>query len=243
MKSLGAQVVDIAIPDLAELTRDMALGGAEQRVGLNRYFASLGPKAPFKDLTAFIAAGGFHAAIADQLRAADANLRGMSAPEYAAAFVRRDRLRQAVLAVMARERLDAIVYPHQRRLVAKVGDEQLERNGVLSNGTGFPAITLPAGFSAPDENAPLGVPVGVELLGREWSEGRLISLSYAFEQGTRLRRPPASTPPLEARTRAPDPAGHWAGGRTGGASQPLRAGNDRQPVVIRSASLYDRGRS
>jgi amidase len=51
--------------------------------------------------------------------------------------------------VMAENRLDAILYPHQKRLVVPIGEEQVERNGVLSNSTGFPAITFPAGFSAP----------------------------------------------------------------------------------------------
>jgi len=101
-----------------------------------------------------------------------------------------------VLAAMARQRLDAVLYPHQRRLVAAIGAEQLDRNGVLSNGTGFPAITLPAGFSPPSASAPLGVPIGLELLGREWSEGTLIRIGFAYEQATRHRTRPASTPPL-----------------------------------------------
>jgi hypothetical protein len=43
---------------------------------------------------------------------------------------------------------------------------------------------------------PDGLPVGVELLGRAWSEPQLIKLAYAYEQATRHRRPPASTPAL-----------------------------------------------
>jgi hypothetical protein len=31
----------------------------------------------------------------------------------------------------------------------------LERNGTLSNGTGFPAVTFPGGFSTPTASAPL----------------------------------------------------------------------------------------
>ena len=118
----------------------------------------------------------------------------MTSLEYGKIFVRRDNLRKAILFVMAQNRLDAIVYPHQKRLVVPIDEEQVERNGVLSNATGFPAITLPGGFSAPTQSAPLGVPVGVELLGREWSEGMLISMGYAFEQGTHFRKPPMSTP-------------------------------------------------
>jgi Asp-tRNA(Asn)/Glu-tRNA(Gln) amidotransferase A subunit family amidase len=42
----------------------------------------------------------------------------------------------------------------------------------------------------------LGVPVGAELLGPDFSEDRLLAYAYAFEQATHLRKLPASTPPL-----------------------------------------------
>ena len=98
--------------------------------------------------------------------------------------------------VIAANKLDAILYPHQRRLVVPIGEDQVERNGVLSNSTGFPAITFPGGFSRPTVSAPLGVPVGIELLGPEWAEPTLIAFAFAFEQAAKPRRPPASTPPL-----------------------------------------------
>jgi amidase len=41
-----------------------------------------------------------------------------------------------------------------------------------------------------------GLPVGVELLGRAWTEPQLIKLAYADEQAPRHRRGPASTPAL-----------------------------------------------
>ena len=96
----------------------------------------------------------------------------------------------------AANKLDAILYPHQRRLVVPIGEEQVERNGVLSNGTGFPAIAFPGGFSRPTDSAPVGVPVGIELLGPEWSEPTLLRLAFGFEQALNIRRPPASTPPV-----------------------------------------------
>ncbi len=195
LRAHGAQVEDVAIPELAELTADMTTGPFETRTVFDRYLQSLGPAAPVKDLAALLAGGQFHPAITGQLREAVASA-GMISPAYAAIFVRRDRLRVAVLGAMARQRLDAVLYPHQRRPVATIGFEQQERNGVLSNATGFPALTVPAGFTASSVSAPLGVPVGMELLGREWSEGTLIRLGYAFEQATSPRRLPASTPPL-----------------------------------------------
>jgi amidase len=64
-------------------------------------------------------------------------------------------------------------------------------NCQLSANSGLPAITTPAGFTAD------GLPVGVELLGRAWSEPQLIKLAYAYEQATRHRPPahPRSTRP------------------------------------------------
>jgi Asp-tRNA(Asn)/Glu-tRNA(Gln) amidotransferase A subunit family amidase len=57
-------------------------------------------------------------------------------------------------------------------------------------------VTFPAGFSAPTQSAPLGVPVGAELLGPDYSEAKLLSYAYAFEQAVQPRKPPSSAPPL-----------------------------------------------
>jgi len=53
-----------------------------------------------------------------------------------------------VIAILEENKLDAIVYPHQKRLVVPIGESQVERNGFLASITGFPAITVPAGFSS-----------------------------------------------------------------------------------------------
>ena len=81
-------------------------------------------------------------------------------------------------------------------MVPVTAGDQAERNGALSNGTGFPAVTFQAGFSAPTAAAPLGVPVGAELLGLDYTEDRLLGYAYAFERAAGVRKPPASTPPL-----------------------------------------------
>ena len=94
-----------------------------------------------------------------------------------------------VLKLMADYNLDAMVYPHQQQLVCKVGEAQKERNGVLCSVTGFPSIAVPAGFAKTLE-APIGVPVGMEIIGRPFSEPVLIEIAYGYEQKAQVRRPP-----------------------------------------------------
>jgi Asp-tRNA(Asn)/Glu-tRNA(Gln) amidotransferase A subunit family amidase len=53
-----------------------------------------------------------------------------------------------------------------------------------------PAIVVPAGFTSDD------LPASLTFLGRPYDDGRMIRLAYAYEQATRHRRPPASTPAL-----------------------------------------------
>lgn len=97
------------------------------------------------------------------------------------------------LAALADNRVDVLLYPTVRRKAARIGEgTQMGVNRGLSAHSGLPAITVPAGFT------PDGLPVGVELLGRAWSEGDLLRLAYAFEQATHHRRPPASTPAIGA---------------------------------------------
>lgn len=86
--------------------------------------------------------------------------------------------------------LDALVYPTIRQQAALIGLSQPGSNCSLSANTGFPALTVPAGFT------PDGMPVGVELLGLPFSEPALLGLGYDYEQATHHRTPPVSTPPL-----------------------------------------------
>jgi Asp-tRNA(Asn)/Glu-tRNA(Gln) amidotransferase A subunit family amidase len=196
MAAAGAIIVRLRIPGIDELTQDLGVSGFEAKVAFNAYLAGLGTRAPVRTLKELIDRGGFHESIREGLEADDRVEDGLNDPEYLRRLGRRQPLRQGIMTAMAEQQLDAILYPHQRRLVAPIGEPQLERNGVLSNGTGFPAITVPGGFSAPTASAPLGVPIGIELLGPEWSEPRLIELAFAFEQATRYRKAPVATPPL-----------------------------------------------
>jgi len=115
-------------------------------------------------------------------------------PEYRATQEGRAKLRDAVVALMDRYDLDALIYPHKLHGPLKIGPRQdPERDytpNQLSPVTGLPAFIVPMGFTAE------GLPVGLEILGRPWSEPTLIKLASGFEAVTANRRVPATTPPL-----------------------------------------------
>jgi hypothetical protein len=122
---------------------------------------------------------------------------GLSEADYQVRLDRDAKTRVLLEKVMDDNHLDAVVYPLQKRLVVPVTElNQADRNGILASVTGFPAITVPAGFSAPTNTAPLGVPVGMDILGKPWSDAKLLSLAYSFKQATHFRRSPESAPPL-----------------------------------------------
>ena len=90
--------------------------------------------------------------------------------------------------------LDALIYPEQANLVVKIGAaSQAGRNGILAAVTGFPVVTVPAGFSPSTKEAPIGIPIGMEILGVPWSEAKLLSIAKRVSEVRRVRRMPVPT--------------------------------------------------
>jgi Asp-tRNA(Asn)/Glu-tRNA(Gln) amidotransferase A subunit family amidase len=104
-------------------------------------------------------------------------------------------LRDAVTRTMDRLQLDAVIYPtwsNPPRLIGDLNTPAGDNSQVFSPTTGMPAITVPMGYTR--NNA---LPAGLQLLGRAFDEGRLIKLAYGYEQATKWRRQPGTTPPLK----------------------------------------------
>ncbi len=192
-ESLGATIVRFDLPQYDKLSPVVATSLFEARTVMEAYFAKLGPNAPIKTFEQLVAAK--KSAVQKTLEAEFAVQDGMNSLAYKDRTLNREKLKIAVASKIADLNLDAILYPLQKILVAQITDpDQLERNGTLSNGTGFPAITFPAGFSTPTASAPLGVPVGADLLGLDYTEAKLLAYAYAYEQAFKPRRLPISTP-------------------------------------------------
>lgn len=194
MQEQGATLVEVeAFFNTNQITSEISVHLHTLKDDLEGYLQDIG--ASYRTLPDLIASGRIHPGIVENLRTAAGFSRHDN--EYRVRTLKRLNLRRSLMKLMADHSLDALAYPHQRRLVASIGDSQVERNGVLASASGFPAISVPAGFSLPTDSAPLGVPIGMELMGRPWNEGTLLSIAYAFEHHTRFRQAPRSTPPLK----------------------------------------------
>jgi len=100
----------------------------------------------------------------------------------------REKLRAAVVALMDSMQLDALVYPtwsNPPRLIGDLNTPGGDNNQLFAPSTGFPAITVPMGYTHDGT-----LPAGLQFFGRAWSEPRLLELAYAYEQATHHRRPP-----------------------------------------------------
>ena len=202
LKRLGATVVDpITIPDIAARSVKLYDGNIfETEAATNKYLAQH-PNAPAKTLSEILLSGKVAPARARVL----AGVLGHTTDEagYLQLLLLKEDLRQVVLAAMADERLEALVYATFDHSPAKIPPDATTRtvvdargpgnNRSLSAVLGFPAITVPAGFSAE------GLPVGLEFMGRAFAETTLFKLAYAYEQGTHHRKPPQTTPALDQR--------------------------------------------
>jgi Asp-tRNA(Asn)/Glu-tRNA(Gln) amidotransferase A subunit family amidase len=197
MTAMGATLVRVSIPGLDDLTRDLSLMTLEFQPAFNRYLAGLGPKAPIKSFSAFMTRGEFHPSLRSVFEADLREPHGTRSPEYQRQLERRAALRQAVMTVIAAHALDAILYPHQRRLVVPVGEDQTDPERCVVEQHRLPGAGVSGRILGADRECSAGRAGRDRAAGPAWSEPTLLKLAYAFEQGARVRNPPRSTPPLK----------------------------------------------
>ena len=200
LRARGAEIVDpIVIPALVErVNTAYDRNQFETEAAINAFLGEHA-NAPVKTLRDILLTGKVVPSRARSLM----NSLGKSKTDlgYLEVLNLADDLRRDVLVQMANHRLDAFVYAtfdHQPGVIASdVMTKQMVEdvagrgnNRRLSPVIGFPAMTVPAGFTGD------GIPVGIEFLARPFAEGTLLRLGYDYEQATHHRKPPLLTPPL-----------------------------------------------
>jgi amidase len=195
IQAAGAMVVEINAPDIDAVYRAARNSepGALKAAWIS--YLSRGARAGERVLTIddLLASGKLAPVSARRFEGAIAPApTGDALREASRAFVAsREEFREFFVTLMERQRLDALVYPanqarphtHEGGLERFGGEPGTCQESAL---TGLPQVTVPGGFIGGR------YPFGVSFLGRLWSDGRLLSLAYAYEQATHHRRPPST---------------------------------------------------
>lgn len=179
LKDLGAQTVDVSIAPSGPWTVSSLV--YEFKPALNAYLGRLRPNVPvhsLKELIEFDNREPYRMLRYSQtlLVASEATSGTLTEPEYIAARAREERVsrEEGIDLLMHENDLDALFFPY----IA---------NASISARAGYPSITVPIGYTGD------GRPMGITFAGGAYSEPRLLSLAYAFEQATKWRRPPKLT--------------------------------------------------
>jgi amidase len=195
MKKQGAVLVDPAdLPSHGKFDdTEFQVLLYELKADLNTYLAGRGPDLPVHSLKEAIDFNDRNKDKEMPYFAQDLFVRAeakgpLTTKEYVDALEANHKLSrtEGIDAIMDKASLDAIVAPTAGPawLTDLVnGDHAAGGSSNAAAVAGYPDITLPAGFLS-------GLPVGISFFGRAWSEPTLIKIAYAFEQATKVRRPP-----------------------------------------------------
>jgi amidase len=211
MRDAGAEIIEIEFPEWLLESRGKfyrAIRYREFRAQIADYLETTGPQYPktlaeliklSKTLTSRREDGAIPNPGRWQLMLDEEDSGELTDAEYIAVREHAMPLIRSVIGgMMAEESLDAIVYPTSPTRPQKADPDPNPGGApggggspvILANLSGFPDLIVPAGFTG------RGLPVSISFLGTAFSEAKLLALGYAFEQRTKARRLPATTPAL-----------------------------------------------
>jgi Asp-tRNA(Asn)/Glu-tRNA(Gln) amidotransferase A subunit family amidase len=196
VKNAGAVLIDPALTglDLPKTISDASAASYEVAAAINKYLSELPPTAPIRSVDEMIAKAGdvkvkANIITSNRLSSLDHD------PRFAAALKHQAMIREALVALMDKYQLDALILPYRTAQDDVVGlpadSHPADVINNLAAFTGLPTIVVPGGFWPSD-----GMPFAVQFLGRNFSEPTLIKLASGYEAATHHRKAPTLTPPL-----------------------------------------------
>jgi amidase len=203
LKARGATLVDVS-----EFKDRKTIGEAEMlvlltefKVDLNKYLATTPDLVKTRTLADLIAFNDSHAdrelaLFGQDLFVKSEATKGLDDPAYQTARASSLRIagRDGIDAILAKDQLDVLVCPTMPpawKIDAANGD-QIGGGGAgyLAAVAGYPHLTVPMGMV-------MSLPVGLSFIGPAWSEARLLSYGYAYEQASQVRLKPHFLPSIE----------------------------------------------
>jgi Asp-tRNA(Asn)/Glu-tRNA(Gln) amidotransferase A subunit family amidase len=197
-RKAGALVVDPVLTgiDLIESQVDAGASRFEVATAINKYLSGLPANAPIRTVDEMIAKAG-DTTVKPGIIAANAALKTGSldhSPEFAAALKHQETIRNALVGLMDKYQLDAIILPFSTAPAPDIPVTSYfthENRNNLSSYTGLPTIIVPGGFFPSD-----GMPFAIQFLGRPFTEPVLIKVASGYEAATHHRKPAPLTPAL-----------------------------------------------
>lgn len=216
MEALGATVVEVDIPEFLESPWGLMAPAAtnEFKAQIETYLATLSPDYP-RTLAELIAISQSPEVMNSEHPVNPGRIEGFIENEESLGLADTGYLyslsnqlpaaRQAILALMAEQDVDALIYPTMACPASPIYTIESDPDyvcdasdpytaGYLANISGFPDITVPMGFTQQ------GLPIGISFMAEAYSEPKLLGFAYAFEQATQVRIPPENTPALPGET-------------------------------------------
>jgi amidase len=186
LRAAGAEVIDpVPVPGTDQIwEHELTALLHEFKHDLNAYLAALPGEHPatLAELIKFNSQNASRVLAVfgqDGFERAEATSGDLADAAYLSARGEASRLaHQALDGALDGERLDAVVAltgGPARFIDHLLGDQFEFHSSGLAAVCGYPSVSVPAGDVA-------GLPVGLTLAGRAWSEPRLLALAYAFEQ-------------------------------------------------------------
>ncbi|MEV8268536.1 amidase family protein [Microbacterium sp. NPDC076911] len=188
-EAAGATVVEVEAPEgFSDVLGEGSGSTNEFRHDLEEYVASyLAPEVTERTILEIVEGGNFvtsrqgtyerRAGVTEEEYEAWAGEEGSHTLQLAAGKV-------LVHDLMDEYNLDTLVYPSGNPYGTQ------STNLRLSPNTGMPSVTVPMGQAIEADDTTTGAGVNLEFLGRDFTEGTLLGLSYAFEQATEYRTTP-----------------------------------------------------
>jgi amidase len=186
LQAQGATLVPVTVNTSSSISGGSSVLSYEFKRDLNAYFSRLPQNAPMKTLADVIAYNTAHSGAAlkfGQTNALASQAKDLSPDSADTVKYKSDRAQDLV---DSKDRIDAVMQANNLTAL------MFANSGSAGIGAkaGYPSITIPAGYQAANRR-----PFNIAFLGKAWSEPTLVGYGYAFEQATKLRRPPSQLNP------------------------------------------------